>query len=107
MQKNTKPALRITLYVALITIGLIISYIALGFAALSLCGVSGCSGGGFGVISNPNYAAVVFSFAVSSVAAASGPLTIIALSNNKKRWIKITITTFIIAALLGTLLVQR
>jgi len=80
-------------------LSLITGYFLLFMSTLTWCGISGCSGGGFGRISEPNVAAAV-SLLVGAGAVAALPLAIIQWSRKKStRWLTAAILAVIVCGI--------
>ena len=91
------------LYAVLLSPGLAYAYVYWFSAGMSLCGISGCSGGGFGVSYHPE--TVQYALIMSGVAAASGPFVISLISRSKKRWFMATLATLIVVPVLGSMFI--
>ena len=91
---SVKDAARVIMYVILLLPGFAYAFMWWFSAGMSLCGISGCSGGGFGVSYNPE--AVKHALIMSGIAAASGPFIILLISRSKKRWTIITLATLVL-----------
>jgi uncharacterized membrane protein len=91
---NVKDIARVILYAILMLPGFAYAFMWWFSAGMSLCGISGCSGGGFGVSYNPE--AVKHALVMSGIAATSGPFIILLISRSKKRWTIITLVTLVL-----------
>lgn len=72
-------------------------------ASISLCGISGCSGGGFGVNYDPE--SVKSALIWSGIVAATAPFILFFASKFRWWWIVVTIITLIITPLAGAMLI--
>jgi len=102
-KKQIENTVRGVLYTVLIILGLAIAYIYWFGAAFSLCGISGCSGGGFGVSYNPE--AVKSALLWSGIVAAAAPLLIFFISKFKWWWLVIALVTLVATPLIGATLI--
>ena len=91
------------LIVFLLTVpGLIISIIAWLYASFSLCGISGCGGGGFGVSTDP--IGVQVSLILSGVAA-SLALFIYAAIKKNQNWLLVALILLALMPIIGSLVI--
>ena len=99
--KQIENLVRATLYSVLLAPGFFIAFTYWLGAAFSLCGISGCSGGGFGVSYSPS--SVQHSLIVSGLVSAIAPFIIFFISKFKWWWIVITILTIVLVPIAGAL----
>jgi hypothetical protein len=98
-KKQVENTIRGGVYALIFIIALFFSYMYWFSANLSLCGLSGCSGGGFGVSYDPE--AVKDSLHKSGLVAAIAPLVIFFISKFKWWWLLVAVLTFLLVPILG------
>lgn len=101
---NRQTKLRSAVYIAIAFIGAALTYLTWVGAAVSLCGISGCSGGGFGPTYDPE--SVKRALIGSGFAAAAAPLLIYVVSKFKWWWLLIAVVSFIAAPILGAYIIR-
>ncbi|MNQ98234.1 hypothetical protein D3C85_1139160 [compost metagenome] len=99
LDSSSKDILRAIFYAILIIPGLFFAYMYWFNAGMSLCGISGCSGGGFGVSYDPQ--ATQDALINSGIVAAIGPLIVFFISKFKGQWIIITFLTLVLVPIIG------
>ena len=103
LEDHMKNTTRVLLYVALYLSQIGFVVLLWVVAGLSLCGISGCSGGGYGVNYDPT--SVQLALIASGVAGAVAPAVIFFISKYKWWWLVIAIVTFFAVPLIGALLI--
>jgi len=98
-EKETRENIRGFIYFLMFLLCSVAVYFFWVVAGLSLCGISGCSGGGFGVSYDPG--AVQGALIASGIAAAIAPFLIFFISKFKRRWLITAITMLIIIPVIG------